>query len=99
MAWLPTYHPHIRFCRVVFEVPHRHRRRGREIWVSVEVGLPEGPVHVHHTHRPDAEPPSAAIPDTRGRNRHHREAVEAIREAFHVTRRRGADAARRNRGL
>jgi hypothetical protein len=97
-AWLTNYQPHIQFCRVVFEVPHRHHRRGREICVTVEVGLPEGSVHMHHTHPPDASQSSAARADTLTSYQHHREALEAIREAFHVTRRRLADAARRQRG-
>ena len=101
-AWLESYHPRIQGCRVVLEVPHRHQRRGREILVAVEIGLPEGAVHVHHKHPPsadNAETSSMAISDDHPEHRHHQEAREAIREAFHVARRRVSDAVRRHRGL
>ena len=91
IAWLEAFQPHIKGCRVVFDVPHRHPHHGREICVEIEVALPKGPVHVHHRHAPGGAPPASAA----GAGGFHQEAVEAIREAFHVARRRVSEAMRR----
>ena len=95
--WLATYHPRIQRCRVVLEVPHRHPRHGREIAIAVEVGLPEGAVHVHHTHPPSAESSGLAVSLGHRDHPHNQEALEAIREAFHSARRQIANVVRRRR--
>jgi hypothetical protein len=95
--WLATYHPHLQGCRVVFEVPHRHKRRGRQVSVTIEVTVPEGTLTVQHTHPPNAEQPPTED-GSRPERRHNQEALEAIREAFHIARRSVVDSARRRRG-
>lgn len=52
--WLGTFHPDVLDCRVVVEVPHRHRRRGRAVNVRIEVSLPGGVVVVDHMPGSDA---------------------------------------------
>ena len=39
-AWLESFYPAVVGCRVLLEVPHRHRRRGRPLHVRIEVSLP-----------------------------------------------------------
>jgi ribosome-associated translation inhibitor RaiA len=97
VARLESFHPAVVGCRVLLEVPHRHRTRGRRLHVRVELSLPGGDVVVDHqpalaggaravTHKSD---------EVDGR---HKDAFVAIHDAFDVARRRLEDAARRQRG-
>ena len=96
-GWLESFYPGIVGCRVLLEVPHRHRRRGRPLHVRIELSLPGEDVIVNH------EPPLEAMSprvlhksdELDGR---HKDAHVAIHEAFDVARRRLEDVARRQRG-
>ena len=53
-AWLDTFHPGIIGCRVMLEIAHQHRRRGRPLHVRVELSLPGEDVIVDHEPTRDA---------------------------------------------
>jgi cold shock CspA family protein len=102
VGWLEQFYPGIVRCRVLIEVPHRHRQDGRHFHVRIEVTVPGGtPIVVSHE------------PSLHGRLRdveegaHHKETeVEAVHrygrvavhEAFDAARRRLEDFAREQRG-
>ena len=102
VAWLEQFYSGMVGCRVLVEVPHRHRRDGRHVHVRVELTVPGGaPIVVSHepslhgTLR-DVESPA-----------HHKETdIESmhcygrlvVREAFDVARRRLQDFGREQRG-
>lgn len=97
VAWLDSFHPAVVGCRVVLEVPHRHRRHGRRLHVRIELSLPGGDVVVDH------QPALAAVARSATHKSHeldgrHKDASVAIHDAFVVARRRLEDAARRQRG-
>ena len=97
MAWLESFYPEVVGCRVVLEVPHRHRTRGRRVHVRVELVLPGEDVVIDHQPAVDA----AARLKTHKRDEldgRHKDAVVAIHDAFAVARRRLEDLARRRRG-
>ena len=102
VSWLEQFYGNIVRCRVLVEVPHRHRRDGRHFHVRVETTVPGGsPIVVNHepslhgrlkdeeddAHRKEDEVKSV-----------HRYAGVAIREAFDAARRRLEDFAREQRG-
>jgi cold shock CspA family protein len=102
VAWLEQFHAGIVRCRVIVELPHRHRRDGSHVHVRIEITVPGGePIvisrepslhgglkHVaEDAHRKETEIDSV-----------HRYAVVAIREAFDTARRRLEDFAREQRG-
>lgn len=100
-AELDTYHPRIIGCRVLVDVPHRHRERGRHVKVRIELSVPGEDVVVSH------EPTRySAVKDIGEGSLHKDEDIEAvhkyadaaIRQAFEVARRRLQDAVRRQRG-
>lgn len=99
-AWLETYYPSIVGCRVLIDVPHRHRTRGRHVNVRVELSLPGEDVVV------GGEPTAhRMLQDVQKQAHHkaddleavHKHAEAAIREAFDAARRRLQDFARRQR--
>lgn len=96
-AWLETFHPGIVGCRVLLEVPHRHRQRGRPLHVRIELSLPSEDVIVNHEPTLDAiaRPRPRKSEELDGR---HKDALVALHEAFDVARRRLEDVARRQRG-
>jgi ribosome-associated translation inhibitor RaiA len=97
VAWLDSFYPGILGCRVVLEIPHRHRRRGRPLHIRVELSLPGEDVVVSHEPSPDAAARSASHKSSEVDSR-HKDAYVAIHEAFDVARRRLEDVARRQRG-
>jgi hypothetical protein len=46
--WLRTFDPAVIGCRVLVEVPHRHRRRGRPAHIRIEVSVPGEDVVINH---------------------------------------------------
>ena len=95
-AWLETFHPGIIGCRVMLEIAHHHRRRGRPLHVRVELRLPGEDVIVDH------EPTSSAAGrsvrrKSDERDGDHKDVHVAIHEAFDVARRRLEDVSRRHR--
>ena len=96
-AWLETFHPGIVGCRVLLEIPHRHRTRGRPLHVRIELSVPGEDVIVNHEPSLDvaAGPAPRKNEELDGR---HKDGYVAIHEAFDVARRRLEDLARRQRG-
>jgi cold shock CspA family protein/ribosome-associated translation inhibitor RaiA len=100
-AELDTYHPQMIGCRVLVDIPHRHRERGRHVTVRVELSLPGEDVVV--SHEPTLHP---AVRDIGGETLHkaedieavHKDAIVAIHNAFDAARRRLQDVIRRQRG-
>jgi ribosome-associated translation inhibitor RaiA len=97
VAWLESFSPGITGCRVVLEIPHRHRRSGRPLHVRIELSLAGEPVIVTHEPAPDTTARSASRKSDEAAGR-HKDAYVAIHEAFDVARRRLQDVARRQRG-
>jgi cold shock CspA family protein len=102
VTWLEQFHEGIVRCRVLVEIPHRHRHDGRHFHVRIELTVPGGdPIVV--SHEPSLH---ARLKDVEGELHHketeiesvHRYAHVAIREAFDVARRRLEDFAREQRG-
>jgi cold shock CspA family protein len=102
VAWLEQFYAGIIRCRVLIELPHRHREGGRHFHIRIDLTVPGGsPIVVSHEpslhgrlkhieeeeHRKDAEIESV-----------HRYGVVAIRDAFDTARRRLEDFAREQRG-
>ena len=96
-AWLETFYPGIVGCRVLLEIPHRHRKRGRPLHVRIELSLPGEDVIVNHepTLHSTARPGPRKSEELDDR---HKEALVVLHEAFDVARRRVEDVARRQRG-
>lgn len=89
-------------CRVLVEVPHRHRRTGRHFHVRIEITVPGGePIVISHEPslyaglkdvERDAARKEAEVEAV------HRHAAVAVREAFDAARRRLEDVVREQRG-
>jgi hypothetical protein len=102
VAWLEQFYAGIVRCRVLVEVPHRHRHDGRHFHISIEVAVPGGPPVVV-SHEPSLH---GRAKDTEDEAHHkedeiegvHRYAGVAVREAFDAARRRLQDFAREQRG-
>lgn len=102
VSWLEQFYSDIVRCRVLVEVPHRHRQDGRHFHVRIEVTVPGGPpIVVNH------EPSLHGRLKDIGDDTHHKEddiesvhryASVAIHEAFDAARRRLEDFAREQRG-
>jgi ribosome-associated translation inhibitor RaiA len=95
-SWLESFHPAIVGCRVLLEIPHRHRRRGRPLHVRIELSLPGEDVVVNHEPAPDTTGSASRKSDEREGD--HKNAHLVIHEAFDVARRRLEDVVRRRRG-
>ncbi|HET9361916.1 MAG TPA: HPF/RaiA family ribosome-associated protein [Vicinamibacterales bacterium] len=100
-SWLEQFYDGIIRCRVLVELPHRHRRDGRHFHVRIELTVPGGaPIVISHEpslhgtlkHVEDAHHKEAEIDAV------HRYAAVAVREAFDAARRRLEDFAREQRG-
>jgi ribosome-associated translation inhibitor RaiA len=97
VSWLESFYPAIVGCRVVVEVPHRHRRRGRPLHVRLELSVPGEDVIVSHELNPEMTGRPASRSTDEGDDQ-HKDVQMAIREAFDVARRRLEDLARLQRG-
>jgi cold shock CspA family protein len=100
--WLEQFYPGIVRCRVLVEIPHRHRADGRHVHVRVELTLPgAGPVVVSHEPSLHGGLKHGEHADHRKEDEIegvHRYAAVAVREAFDTARRQLEDAARESRG-
>ena len=89
-------------CRVLVDVPHRHRRDGRHFHVTIELTVPGGDAIVI-THEPTRH---GKLKDTGVEEHLKRSETNSVRryervavhEAFDAARRRLQDFARRQRG-
>lgn len=97
VAWLESFYPAVVGCRVLLEVPHRHRTRGRRVHVRIELSLPGEDVVVDHQPAVDVAARLATRKSDEWDAR-HKNALVAIHDAFDAARRRLEDAARRQRG-
>ena len=93
VAWLESFHPRISSCRILLEIPHRHRRRGRTLHVRIALTLAGEEVIVSEeralriqamTHHRKSDELDGA----------HKDAHVAIHDAFDVARRRLDDTER-----
>ncbi|HLG57535.1 MAG TPA: HPF/RaiA family ribosome-associated protein [Vicinamibacterales bacterium] len=102
VSWLEQFYAGIVRCRVLVEVPHRHRHDGRHFHVRVEVTVPGGaPIVI--SHEPSLHGRLKDVEDEAHRKDDdivgvHRYASVAIKEAFDAARRRLEDFAREQRG-
>jgi len=102
VAWLEQFYPGIVRCRVLVELPHRHRRDGRHFHVGIELTVPDGP-QIVVSHQPSLHGRLKDVEEEAHRKdtdveRLHRYAAVAIRQAFDAARRRLEDFAREQRG-
>jgi cold shock CspA family protein len=102
VAWLEQFYAGIVRCRVLVELPHRHRHDGRHFHVRIELTVPGGPPIVV-SHEPSGH---GQLKDVEV-EAHHKEteiegvqryAAVAIRQAFDAARRQLEDFAREQRG-
>lgn len=102
VSWLEKFYQGIVSCRVLIEVPHRHRRDGRHFHVTIELRVPNGePIIVSHEpslHGALKDTGAAEHPKDSETDSVHRYARVAIHESFDVARRRLQDFARPHRG-
>jgi cold shock CspA family protein len=102
VAWLEQFYGGIVGCRVLVEVPHRHRRAGRHFHVRIEMTVPGGaPIVV--SHEPSRHGLLKDVEESAPRKHTevesvHRYARVAIHEAFDAARRQLQDFARLQRG-
>lgn len=102
VTWLEHFYSDIVGCRVLIEVPHRHRHDGRHFHVRIEVTVPGGaPIVV--SHEPSLHGPLKDIEEAEHRKETevesvHRYARVAVYQAFDVARRLVQDFAREQRG-
>jgi hypothetical protein len=96
--WLETFCPDIIGCRVLFEVPHRHRAAGRPVHIRIELSVPGDDIVVRHRPKqplvvrdlaPEIRTEAPPMP--------HKDIIAAIHDAFDVARRRLEDRLRRQR--
>jgi sigma 54 modulation/S30EA-like ribosomal protein len=100
--WLEQFYTGIVRCRVLIEVPHRHRRDGRHVHIRIDLTVP-GVDPIVVSHEPSLH---GRLKDVEDCAHHkdadidgvHRYASVAVREAFDVARRRLEDVAREQRG-
>lgn len=97
---LDTYYNHLMGCRVMIEVPHRHREEGEHHHVRIYLTVPGGEIVVKR--EPSLHPRQQDVQEeefTKDREieRSHKHLQVAIREAFDTARRRLQDYARRQR--
>jgi cold shock CspA family protein len=103
IAWLEQFYGGIVRCRVLVEIPHRHRYDGRHFQVRIDITVPGGaPIVV--SHEPSLHGPLKDVAETEHHKDTEIEAVHryahvAIHEAFNVARRQLQDFAREQRGL
>jgi hypothetical protein len=101
VGWLEQFYAGVVRCRVLVEVPHRHRRRGRQFHVRIDLTMPgRDPIVVSHEPSlygglKDGE--DAAVHKDTEIDAEHRHGLVAIRETFDVARRLLEDAAREQR--
>ncbi len=103
IAWLEQFYGGIVRCRVLVEIPHRHRHDGRHFQVRIDITVPGGaPIVVSHEpslHGPLKDAAEAEHSKDTEIDALHRYAHVAIHEAFDAARRQLQDFAREQRGV
>ena len=102
VTWLEQFYPDIVRCRVLLEVPHRHRQSGRHFHIRIEItvagGSPLVVTHVPSLHGPSKDAEHDSLHKDTDVDGAHRYARVAIHEAFDRARRQLEDFAREQRG-
>jgi cold shock CspA family protein len=102
VSWLEQFYTGIVRCRVLVEMPHRHRHDGRHFHVRIEVTVPGGPPivvsHEPSLHGRSKDTEVEALYKDEEIESVHRYARVTIHEAFDAARRRLEDFAREQRG-
>ena len=98
---LARYYPRIAKCRVLIEVPHRHRRLGEHFHVRIELCVPRAQLVVRH--EPSAQRALVQNNATKWSKQletgvPHKDVYVTIRDAFRSARRQIEDHARVLRG-
>lgn len=101
VAWLEQFYPDIVRCRVLVEMPHRHRQRGRHFHVRIDLTVP-GIAPIVVSQEPSLH---GRLKDVEGETPRkdseieqvHRYAHVAVHEAFDAARRRLEDLGRGTR--
>lgn len=92
VARLEQFYRGITRCRVLIELPHRHRHSGRHFHVRIELTVPGGaPIVVNHEpsmHASAGDVEEQAHHKSAEVDRERRDAYLAVHEAFHAARRR-----------
>jgi cold shock CspA family protein/ribosome-associated translation inhibitor RaiA len=101
VAKLETFYQKIMHCRVVIELPHKHRRKGDLYHVRIELTVPGEEIVIKHEpslqatlRRVDAEKRSKSS----DAHAAHKDIYVVIRDAFKEARRQLQDFTRRTRG-
>jgi cold shock CspA family protein len=100
-ADLDKYYNHIMSCRVMIEVPHRHRREGTHPHIRIDLGVPGGEIVIKREPTPHSSQQDTETEEsTKGMEleRTHKHLAVAVRDAFEAARRKLQDYARRQRG-
>jgi len=101
ISWLEKFYGGLVSCRVLIEVPHRHRRDGRHFQVTIELTVPNGKAivisHEPSLHGRLKDAGAAKQLKTAEIDGGHRFVRVAIHEGFDLARRRLQDFARRQR--
>ena len=50
---LEEFFNHITSCRVVVEMPHKHRQQGKQFNVRIDIGVPGSEIVINHDHHED----------------------------------------------
>lgn len=99
VAKLETYYDRLMSCRVVVEIPHRHRQRGNPCHIRIDMGVPGDELVVEREptlHQ--ALQQTSHFGKTAETHGDHKDIYVAIRDAFKAARRQLQDYARRQRG-
>jgi cold shock CspA family protein len=102
VAWLEQFYGGIVGCRVLVELPHRHRRDGQHFHVRLDITVPGGPPIVV-SHEPSLHGPAKDVEEEAHRKESEIEGVNryanvAVRQAFDAARRQVQDFVREQRG-
>lgn len=101
VAALERFYDRITHCHVLVEEPHLHHQRGREVCISIRLGVPGSEIVV--SHEPSLHGESLSQEAARLEKHHeaqpdHKDVYVSIRDAFAAVRRQLADYISLSRG-
>jgi hypothetical protein len=88
---LEQFYPRIARCRVVINIPHRHRRDGRHFHMRIELTVP-GRTSLVVSHEPSLH---RDLKDVESTSLHKESEIDSVRRYAHVAVHEAFDAARR----
>ncbi len=98
---LAEFYDSIMGCRVMVEMPHQHRQRGKRFHIRIDLTLPGGEIVVKHEPSLHDSIQQTEIEKRKKKQEiaaPHKDVYVAIRDAFKATRRRLQDYARKQSG-